>query len=107
VLINGSPIAAYESRRARARPTVAPASFQGRPEGIALDRWDVAIECVVATLQDSQAPRPDQGARPIEQEAETLSVVLVACGAIRERGAQELERAVFDAIRLDLERRDR
>jgi hypothetical protein len=106
VLINGSPIAAYESRRARARPTVAPTSFEDRPEGIARDRWDVAIECVVATLQDSQEPRRDRGVRPVVQEAETLSVVLVACGAIRERVSQELARAVFDAIRRDLERRD-
>jgi hypothetical protein len=31
---------------------------------------------------------------------------IVACGAIRERVSQELARAVFDAVKRDLERRD-
>ena len=31
---------------------------------------------------------------------------LVACGAIRERISQELARAVFDAVKRDIERRD-
>jgi hypothetical protein len=30
----------------------------------------------------------------------------VECGAIRERVSQELARAVFDAVRRDIERRD-
>src|SRR5438067_5478841 len=42
--------------------------------GIARDRWDVAIE------------RAD-------------GVMLVECGAIRERVSQELARAVFDAVK--------
>ncbi len=82
VLINGTPIAAYVSRRHAAdahRPQ--PTSFEDRPEGIARDRWDVAIETVVGTT-------------------------LVECGAIRERVSQELARAVFDAVKRDLERRD-
>src|SRR5262245_4494454 len=50
VLINGSPIAAYESRRSP-RTAGAPAtSFEDRPEGIARDRWDVAIEHDAGTL---------------------------------------------------------
>ena len=93
VLINGSPIAAYESRRANPRPNVQAAGAEDRPEGIARDRWDVAIEGVAA--------------RPDAQPPEAPGVVLVACGAIRERVSQELARAVFDAIRGDLERRDR
>jgi hypothetical protein len=75
VLINGSPIAAAvspaHSAEAAALP---PTSFEDRPEGIARDRWDVAIET-------------------------TSGTTLVACGAIRERVSQELARAVFDAVK--------
>jgi hypothetical protein len=78
VLINGSPIAAVTSRRAPPDVTRHPTSFTDRPEGIARDRWDVAIE----TLDDS---------------------VLVECGAIRERISQELARAVFDAVKRTIE----
>src|SRR5262245_25525225 len=81
VLINGAPMAAYESAchgRAAARQ---PTSFEDRPEGIARDRWDVAIETLTGTT-------------------------LVECGAIRERVSQELARSVFDAVKWELERRD-
>jgi hypothetical protein len=81
VLINGSPIAAYVSTRHAAGVARQATSFEDRPEGIARDRWDVAIE------------RPD-------------GLLLVECGAIRERVSQELARAVFDAVKSDLERRD-
>jgi hypothetical protein len=81
VLINGSPIAAYVSRRHAAATPRDPTSFEDRPEGIARDRWDVAVEMVAGTL-------------------------LIECGAIRERVSQELARTIFDAIRRDLERRD-
>ena len=81
VLINGSPIAAYLSKRHASDAAVQPTSFEDRPEGIARDRWDVAIE------------RAD-------------GVMLVECGAIRERVSQELARAVFEAVKSDLERRD-
>jgi hypothetical protein len=81
VLINGSPIAAYVSRR-HPPPAATPAtSFEDRPEGIARDRWDVAIEKLTGT-------------------------VIVECGAIRERVSQELARAVFDAVKRDMEQRD-
>ena len=81
VLINGAPIAQYVSTRfARDAPRQA-TSFDDRPEGIARDRWDVAIEAAADTL-------------------------LVECGAIRERVSQELARAVFDRVKADLERRD-
>jgi hypothetical protein len=82
VLINGAPIAAYVSERhaADARRQQ-PTSFEDRPEGIARDRWDVAIETIVGTT-------------------------LVECGAIRERVSQELARGVFDAVKRDVERRD-
>ena len=59
----------------------APTSFEDRPEGIARDRWDVAIEAQAGTT-------------------------LIECGAIRERVSQELARAVFDAVKRDLEERD-
>jgi hypothetical protein len=82
VLINGSPIAACVSRRAARHEMAQPTSFEDQPEGIARDRWDVAIETVVGTT-------------------------LVECGAIRERVSQELARTIFDAIKRDVERRDR
>jgi hypothetical protein len=81
VLINGSPIAAYVSERHATSTPRHATSFEDRPEGIARDRWDVAVETVAGTT-------------------------LIECGAIRERVSQELARAVFDAIRNDLERRD-
>ena len=81
VLINGSPIAAYVSTRHPVDTARQATSFEDRPEGIARDRWDVAIETVNGML-------------------------LVECGAIRERVSQELARTVFDAVRKDLERRD-
>lgn len=81
VLINGAPIAAYVSRGHAAEAAMHPTSFEDRPEGIARDRWDVAIE------------RKD-------------GVMMVECGAIRERVSQELARAVFDAVKSALERRD-
>ena len=81
VLINGSPIAAYVSSRHPVDMSRQATSFEDRPEGIARDRWDVAIETV-------------------------SGMMLVECGAIRERVSQELARTVFDAVKLDLERRD-
>jgi hypothetical protein len=80
VLINGAPIAAYVSRR-HAAEEKQPTSFVDRPEGIARDRWDVAVETVTGTT-------------------------LIECGAIRERVSQELARRIFDAIKNELERRD-
>jgi len=81
VLINGSPIASYVSRRHPVDTMRQATSFEDRPEGIARDRWDVAIETVTGML-------------------------LVECGAIRERVSQELARTVFDAVKQELERRD-
>jgi hypothetical protein len=81
VLINGSPIAAYASRRYPEAASAQATSFEDRPDGIARDRWDVAIETVKGTM-------------------------LVECGAIRERVSQELARMVFDAVKRELERRD-
>src|SRR3954464_12812441 len=71
VLINGAPIAAYVSRQHPEGAERQATSFEDRPEGIARDRWDVAIEAISGLL-------------------------LVECGAIRERGSQELARTVFD-----------
>jgi hypothetical protein len=80
VLINGSPIAAFVSPRWESAQHPQPTAFDDRPEGIARDRWDVAIETVNTTI-------------------------LVECGAVRERVSQELARKVFDAVRGDLEQR--
>jgi hypothetical protein len=82
VLINGAPIAGYVSKRAGPRAAAPPTSFEDRPEGIARDRWDVAIETVTGTT-------------------------LVECGAIRERVSQELARAVFEAVKRRLEEGDK
>src|SRR5437773_3217740 len=73
LLINGSPIASVVSRRHATRTPLQPTRFEDRPEGIARDRWDVAIETVAGAT-------------------------LIECGAIRERVSQELARTVFDAI---------
>src|SRR5438128_6708576 len=82
VLINGAPIASYVSTRHPEGADRQPTSFDDRPEGIARDRWDVALETVRGTT-------------------------LVECGAIRERVSQELARTVFDAVRRELAHRDR
>ena len=81
VLINGAPIAGYVSRRADPLAALPPTTFEDHPEGIAHDRWDVALETVAGAT-------------------------LVECGAIRERVSQELARAVFDAVKAEIERYD-
>ncbi len=81
VLINGAPIAERVSRRAPAASLGPAPSFEDRPEGIARDRWDVAIETAHGTE-------------------------MVQCGAIRERVSQELARSIFDAVSADIARRD-
>jgi hypothetical protein len=81
VLINGNPIAAVISRRHRDAAALHPTSFEDHPEGIARDRWDVAIETI------------DEAA-------------LIECGAIRERVSQELARAVFAAVKQAIEAAD-
>lgn len=77
VLINGAPIAvaARPGRQAAAIPSDL---VQQRPEGLARDRWDVAID----TDDDT---------------------VIVPCGAIREQISQELARGIFDAVKRTLE----
>lgn len=89
VLINGIPIASAASSRAPVRAQSS--HVEDRPEGIARDRWDVAI--------DTLAPDAPPGALP--------TIVLIECGAIRERVSQELARAVFDAIKREIERQNR
>jgi hypothetical protein len=82
VLINGTPIAAALSTRHLREAARHATHFEDRPEGIARDRWDVAIETVTG-------------------------MVLVECGAIRERVSQELARAVFDAVKREVDRRNK
>jgi hypothetical protein len=79
VLINGAPIAAAVSNRSARDPQ--PTTFEDRPEGIARDRWDVAIETERGTI-------------------------IVECGAIRERVSQELARRIFDAVKAEIDRRN-
>jgi hypothetical protein len=81
MLINGAPIASYVSSREAADAPLRATSFEDRPEGIARDRWDVAIET-------------------------RSGPTLIECGAIRERVSQELARAIFDAVKRDVEQRD-
>ena len=50
VLINGAPIAAVLSRRHAGASALEPTSFDDRPEGIARDRWDVALETTDGTF---------------------------------------------------------
>jgi len=78
VLVNGAPIAAVVSRRHPGATALQATSFEDHPDGIARDRWDVAIETTDGT-------------------------VLVEGGAIRERVSQELARAVFDAVKRAIE----
>jgi hypothetical protein len=80
VLINRSPIAAVTSNRAR-HELIQPTTFDDRPDGIARDRWDVAIETERGTM-------------------------LIECGAIRERVSQELARRIFDAVRASVDHRN-
>lgn len=82
LLVNGAPLAVRAAPgHSPARPgDVDPAALE-RPPGIAHDRWDVLIET-------------DAGE------------VRVACGSVRERVSQELARAVFDAVRADIEGRE-
>ena len=82
VLINGAAIAAVISTTFAREADRQPTSFEDRPEGIARDRWDVAIETIDET-------------------------VLVQCGAIRERISQELARSVFDAVKKAVEHHGR
>jgi hypothetical protein len=81
VLINGSPIAGYVSRRHATDTPLQPSSFEDRPEGIARDRWDVAVET-------------------------RRGMTLIECGAVRERVSQELARTIYDVIKADVEGRD-
>ena len=90
VLINGAQIAAAISSLAASGGPAHQAAFDDRPEGIARDRWDVAIE--------ARGPRAGEHAAP--------DVILVECGAIRERVSQEIARAVFDAVKRDIDWRD-
>ncbi|MGE5245538.1 MAG: hypothetical protein ACM3SQ_15045 [Betaproteobacteria bacterium] len=85
VLINGAPIASCASPSHAARPKPrAPGNDPRAPEeaidGIARDRWDVAIEMLTDT-------------------------VVVECGSIRERVSQEIARAIFDAVKASVEGR--
>lgn len=81
VLVNGAPIAASVSRRFPSASVALPLSFEEQPEGIARDRWDVAIESPHGSL-------------------------IVQCGAIRERVSQELAQKVFEAVKSEIESRD-
>jgi len=74
VLINGAPIAVAARPEHQAAASISSELVQQRPEGLARDRWDVAIDT-------------EQG------------TVIVPCGAIREQISQELARGIFDAVK--------
>lgn len=81
ILINGAVIATCVSAGASPTAVKPTETIDDRPEGIARDRWDVAIDTRDGTI-------------------------VVECGAIRERVSQELARAVFDAVKEELRRQD-
>jgi hypothetical protein len=81
VLVNGSPIASRVSRRFPEAGLMPPTTFEPEPEGILRDRWDVAIDT-------------------------SGGLVLIECGAIRERVSQEIARAIFDAVSAAIEDRE-
>jgi hypothetical protein len=76
LLINANTIA--EAHRGDHPAAESPVDIHDQPEGIARDRWDVAIEAINGTT-------------------------VVECGAIRERVSQELARAVFDAVKRSID----
>ncbi len=78
VLINGSPIAAYASRRFPSAVVLPPTSFNDKDKGIVKDQWDVEIKT-------------------------TKGTTLVECGAIRERVSQELARKIFEEVKTDVD----
>jgi hypothetical protein len=82
VLVNGAPIASHLSRRRGPDRRLQPTSFEDHPDGIARDRWDVAVETDAGSM-------------------------LIECGAIRERVSQELARVVYDAISRSIDEHDR
>jgi hypothetical protein len=92
ILINGSPIAAHLASGWPQAPTPGgehkstPATGRDERGESTRDRWAVVIETA-----------PDGDAGPSR-------VLLIECGAIRERVSQELARAVFDAVKRTLER---
>ena len=83
LLVNGAAIATAVSQRCMPQASVPAASevVDDRVEGIARDRWDVAIDTEKGTT-------------------------VVQCGAIRERVSQEIARAIFGAIKTAIERLD-
>jgi hypothetical protein len=121
LLIDGSPIAAYVSRRADPRAAAAATSVEDRPAAVASSRPQAAA--VASSPSRSQAredrrpqtgtgghsqPQPEGIARDRWDVAieSVPGTTLVECGAIRERVSQELARAVFEAVKAYLERQD-
>ncbi len=78
VLINGAPIAVAAKPEHRSAAAISSDLVQQRPEGLARDQWDVAIDTADGT-------------------------VVVPCGAIREQISQELARSIFDAVKRIIE----
>jgi hypothetical protein len=81
VLVNGSPIASRVSRRFPEAGLSPATTFDAGAEGILRDRWDVALDTAGG-------------------------VVVIECGAIRERVSQEIARAIFEAVSADIGRRE-
>ena len=80
ILINGAPLVTHAAPgHMPDDPGDVDPTAAEYPQGIAHDRWDVLI---------------GTGA----------GEVLVPCGSVRERVSQELARAVFDAVKVDMER---
>ena len=82
VLINGVPIAVSVSRRFAFEVKGPSTEFPEQPDDISRDRWDVEIETSDQT-------------------------VLVECGTIREHISQDLARRVFDAVKTEIDSRNK
>lgn len=77
VLVNGAPIAVAARPDHQAAAAIPADLVQQRPEGLARDQWDVAIDAGDDT-------------------------VIVPCGAIREQISQDLARGIFEAVKRTL-----
>jgi hypothetical protein len=79
LLINGAAIASHDTPRSTTRDSPAPTIPAGPEEGIPRDRWDVAVYL-------------------------GEDVVLIECGAVRERVSQELARRIYERVKAAIER---
>jgi hypothetical protein len=100
ILINGSPIA-EAGRRSSGRAGKAGPGGAAGPNAQAIDASEAGSGG--ATADTTGGIIRDRWDVEVESLNETT---LIECGAIRERVSQELARAVFEAVKHELERQD-